>query len=338
MKALMVFEAGRAQIVDVPEPALGSEGAVLRPKALGLCGTDLAIFLGTNPLVTYPRIIGHEVAAEVVRVDDPSGRVKAGQRVTVLPILPCGRCVACRMGRPNCCVNNRTLGVHRDGCASELFSVPANRVYAAPREMPWEELALVEPMTIGYHAVKRGRVSAGDRVLIIGAGCVGLGAVQAARLSGASVAAADIRDLSVRLARELGAELAVNSAREDLRRAVRDWTSADGPLVVIEAAGSTETVEAAVELVSHAGRVVVVGYAKGAVRFPADSFVVKELDFLGSRNSLNVLQEVLEHVAAGRIRVKPLVTHRFDFSEGVEALKFWVDRRQEVLKIVLTFD
>jgi threonine dehydrogenase-like Zn-dependent dehydrogenase len=334
---LRVVKPGRARIEEAPEPTMGRGEAILLPRVLGLCGTDLAIFLGTNPLVTYPRVIGHEVAAQVIAVDDPSGRIKPGDRVAVLPVFPCGHCAACRRGRTNCCVQSETPGVHREGCAAERFAMPVEKLYPAPPQMSWEELALVEPMTIGYHAVRRARVQEGDAVLIIGAGPVGLGALQAARLRGARVAACDIKDLSVGLARRLGAELAVNNARTDLGKAVREWTSGDGPVVVIEAAGAPEMMEASVEWVAQAGRVVIIGYAKEKVQYAPDVFVKKELDFLGSRNSLNVFDEVLQHVAAGRIRVQELVTHRFEFLQGVEALRFWERHTQEVCKILLTF-
>jgi 2-desacetyl-2-hydroxyethyl bacteriochlorophyllide A dehydrogenase len=337
MKALKVFEPYRAEIVDVPEPVIAKGEALLRPKALGLCGTDLAIFEGRNPLVTYPRVIGHELAAEVIDVDDPTGRVQVGHRIAVLPMFWCGRCSPCRRGRNNCCVNLQVIGVHRDGAASEEFAMPVDKVHAASRTTDWESLAMVETMTIGYHAVNRAGIAAGEMALVIGTGPVGLGLMQAARLRGARVAAADIKPLAVRLARELGADMAVNNADTDLATFVRDWTSGEGPAVVFEAAGATEMMEACVRLVGQAGRVVIVGYAKGQVTYAPEIFVKKELDILGSRNSQDVFPEVLAHVAAGRIRVREMITHRLPFEQGVEALRFWAEHAQDVCKIVLTF-
>ena len=338
MKALTVFDVGQAGFQEVAEPGAPGEGeAVLKVKALGFCGSDLATFLGRNPLVSYPRVVGHELAGEVIEADDPAGRIAPGDAVMVDPIFPCGNCIACRRGRYNCCVKSETLGVQRDGGAMPFLRLPVSKLHKPPRPISWEELALVEPMAIGFHAVRRGAVDETDTVCLLGCGAIGLGALQAAKAHGARVLAADIKDASLELAERLGADATVNSAKADLAGALRRFTDGEGATVVLEAVGLPSLIEQTVELVANSGRIVLVGYAKGAVTFDPKVFLTKELDLRGSRNSCRVFPELLDHVAENRIRVRELITHRFPFEEGDRALQYWSTHTDDVIKIVLEF-
>ncbi len=286
MKALRIVEAGRTEIVDIAEPAPPGPGDVLlRVAVVGLCGTDLNTFRGRNPLVTYPRIPGHEVSA-IVEACGPSvgDALPSGTPVFVVPYNPCRRCTACRQGRFNTCRDNETLGVQRDGAGTEKIVVPADRLLT--REgLSLGSMALVEPLTVGYHAAERARVAPGDAVAVFGCGGVGVGAIAAAARRGGRVVAIDVDDRKLELARRAGAAEAVNSKTRDVHEALLALTGGDGPLVVIDAVGVPATVRAAVEEVAFAGRVVFLGYTPEEVKLRTKLFVQKELDVLGTRNA-----------------------------------------------------
>jgi len=349
MKALAVSAPGQAAFVDIPEPGPpGLDEALVRVRALGLCGSDLATFLGVNPLVHEPRIIGHEIAAEVVEVGGGESSLRPGDQVVVDPIFPCGKCRACRIGRYNCCVRSETLGVQRDGAACPYLRLPISHLHPTcppsarpPTDVPvpaWEEAALVEPMAVGWHAAIRGEVASGDRVCLIGCGPIGLAVLQAAVQHGARVLAVDVKENSRRLALELGADAVADPNAEDVLEAVRRFTRGDMADLTVEAAGVPAMIEKTPELTAHAGRIVWVGYGKGRVTFDPKIFLTRELDVRGSRNSCNVFPEVIKHVREGRLKVRPLITHVFDFQDGPRALAFWRDHRADVVKIVLRFD
>jgi threonine dehydrogenase-like Zn-dependent dehydrogenase len=248
---------------------------------VGLCGSDLNSFRGLNPLVSFPRIPGHEVCATVVEAHGGSG-LAAGTDVALSPYTNCGRCASCRRGRPNACQFNQTLGVQRDGALTEYISMPLERLY--PAKLSPKELCMVEPLTVGFHAVARGRVTAADTVAILGCGGVGLGAVAASCLRGATTICIDIDDEKLDLAFEAGGTTTINTQRESLHDRLAEVTEGRGPDVIIEAIGTPATFRAAVEEVAFTGRVVYIGYAKEYVSYETRVFVQKELDILGSRN------------------------------------------------------
>jgi threonine dehydrogenase-like Zn-dependent dehydrogenase len=252
---------------------------------VGLCGTDLNTFRGRNPLVTYPRIPGHELSG-IVEECGPGvpESLAPGAPVFVVPYTPCGRCTACRQGRFNTCRDNKTLGVQCDGAGTERIVVPAEKLLTRDG-LSLGEMALVEPLTVGYHAADRGRIAAGENVAVFGCGVVGLGAIAAAARHGARVIAIDVDDRKLDLARRVGAREAVNSTSCDLHEALQELTDGDGPLVAIEAVGVPATIRSAVEEVAFAGRVVFLGYTPEDVLLRTKYFVQKELDVMGSRNA-----------------------------------------------------
>ena len=200
MRAFVIDEPRVTSVVDRPEPTLGANEVLLRVKCVGFCGSDLNTFRGLNPLVSYPRIPGHEVAGTIVEIGAESQALfQIGQEVLVMPYTACGKCTACRMDRTNCCQFNQTLGVQRDGAMAEYLVAPAEKLLAAPK-LSMAELALVEPLTIGFHAVDRGRVTADDTVAVLGCGAIGLGAIAGAAARGARVIAVDIDDAKLGLA------------------------------------------------------------------------------------------------------------------------------------------
>lgn len=325
MKALVIDRPGSTTLGSLPEPTHAPDEVLLRVRTIGFCGSDMNTFRGLNPLVSYPRVPGHEIAATVEQVGAavPDGRFREGMMVTVVPYTACGRCPSCRHGRSNACRDNQTLGVQRDGALTEWIAVPWTHVLEAEGLSP-HELALVEPLSVGFHAVSRGRAQAGDRVAVIGCGAVGLGAVAAAAAAGAEVIAIDLDERKLELSRRAGASHALNSRNAPLHESLAGLTGGDGPDVVIEAVGLPETFVAAVQEVAFAGRVVYVGYAKAPVTYDTAQFVKKELDILGSRNATAAdFRAVIALLRAGRFPADQAVTRVVRLEDAGEALREW---------------
>jgi threonine dehydrogenase-like Zn-dependent dehydrogenase len=332
MKALTLTEAGHASIADVPEPSLTTGQILLRVEMVGLCGTDLNSFRGRNPLVTYPRILGHEIAATVL---EGNAYTPAGTRVAVSPYTSCGRCPSCRRGRENACRFNETFGVQRDGAITELLAVPAAKVYPSS-SLSYKELAIVEPLTVGAHAAARGRVEKSDTVAVIGCGGIGLGAIAASAFRGARTIAIDLDDTKLATARLAGATDLIHSGKEDVAGKLRELTNGDGPDVIIEAIGLAETFRLAVEEVAFTGRVVYIGYPKDHVAYEAKLFIQKELDILGSRNALpGDFLEVMAMLDAGRFPVDQAVTAIVGLDRAPSILAEWSANPAAFTKIMI---
>ncbi len=337
MNSFRIDSPGAFSFVETPPPAPAPGEALLRVRRLGYCGSDLSTFRGANPLVSYPRVPGHEIAAEIVALGPGAhGNLSPGQLVTVLPYTACGQCTACRAGR--LCRYNQTLGVQRDGACAEFITVPADALLLAPGLSP-EALALVEPLSVGFHSVERGRVAAGETVVVLGAGMIGLGAIAGAAQAGARVIAVDLAETKLAVARKAGAHETINSRTESLHDRLQALTDGDGPAVVIEAAGAAETFRAAVDEVCFAGRVVYIGYAKAPVTYETKYFVMKELDILGSRGALRPnFEAVIRLLQSGGYPVRETITRTLPFADAGEALRAWDADPAAFTKIHLTFD
>ncbi len=334
MKTLIIERPGQFAYGEKPRPTPAPGEVLLRIRRLGFCGTDLSTFRGANPLVTYPRVPGHEIAGVIEAVTEGVPKaLRLGQEVTVMPYTACGRCPSCRAGRVNACRDNRTLGVQQDGAFTEYLAVPWTKIVTA--SLGARELALVEPLAVGFHAAARGRVGSTDTVLVFGCGMIGLGAIAAAGLHrGATVIAVDIEDGKLALARRAGATHAVNSRTEPLHERLMALTGGDGPDVVVEAVGTPATFQAAVGEVCFAGRVVYIGYAKEPVSYETKYFVMKELDILGSRNSTSEdFRAVIEMLEGGRYPSAETVTHTVPFLQAGDALRQWSEKPGAVTKI-----
>lgn len=324
MKALVIDAPGQTSIADRPEPTVGDGDVLLRVRTVGYCGTDLSTFRGANPLVKYPRIPGHELGCTI----EASGsavpaRFRTGQDVLVHPYTNCGQCTACQQQRYNCCRDNETLGVQRDGGLTERIAVPWEKLYTSER-LSLREMALVEPLTVGYHAVTRGRVTADDTVAVFGCGAIGIGVLAAAASQGATVIAIDVDDHKLALAQKAGAQHVVNSATGDLHESLEELTNGHGPHVVIEAVGLPQTFRAAVEEVAYAGRVVYIGYSKQPVEYDTKHFILRELDILGSRNALaDDFRAVIAYLEKGEFPVDEVVNQVVPFAEAGRALAAW---------------
>jgi threonine dehydrogenase-like Zn-dependent dehydrogenase len=323
MKAVILPQPKQVAIVDVPDPVIGAGDVLLELRYVGLCGSDLNSYRGSFGLVSYPLIPGHEISAVVIdKGQEVPDSIRAGDRVTVLPYTQCGVCPACRAGRPNCCQFNQTLGVQRAGALSRYFAVPYAKVFKSD-VLTLQELALVEPMSVGYHAANRGEVSEMDAVLAIGCGTIGMGVIAAAARKGATVIATDIDDDKLALARRFGAQHTINSRQQEVLPEVARLTHGEGVRVAIEAVGLPQTYRLAVEAVCYAGRVVYVGYAKKEVTFDTTDFVRKELDIRGSRNALRVFPAVIQMIEKRQQPFPALITRVYPFAETGQALADW---------------
>ena len=323
MKAVVLQEPRHALVTDVAHPSsLTEDDILLQVRKVGLCGSDLNSFRGRNPLVTFPRIPGHEIAATVAELNPRHPEWQPGMPVTVSPYTSCGTCPSCLRDRSNACQFNQTLGVQRDGALTELIAVPASRLYRA--NLTLKELCLVEPLTVGFHATARGRVASGDTVAVFGCGGVGLGAVAGAAFRGATVIAIDVEDAKLDLAKRAGARHAISTNHADLHTQLAQLTAGCGPGVIIEAIGLPQTFRTAVEEVAFTGRVVYIGYAKQEVAYETRHFVQKELDILGSRNALpDDFRDVIQLLEDHRFPVDEAVTHTVSIDEAPAILAAW---------------
>jgi 2-desacetyl-2-hydroxyethyl bacteriochlorophyllide A dehydrogenase len=337
MKALVMHAPGDIRLESIPDPSAKPGEALLRVRRVGLCGSDLNSYRGRNPLVTYPRIPGHEIAATIVELRERHPDFTPGMDVTLSPYSQCDYCAACRNGRANACRRNQTLGVQRDGALAEYISVPAQRLYRANLDL--EALCLVEPLTVGAHAVARANVTARDGVAVIGCGGVGLGAVAAAAFRGAVTVAIDVDDAKLALAREAGASHAIHSQREALAPALAAITGEAGPDVIIEAVGMPETFRAAVDLVAFTGRVVYIGYAKEPVTYETRLFVQKELDIRGARNAMpEDFRQVIDMLEHRRFPVKSAIDTIVPLDDAPQIFDAWSEHPSQFKKVMITLD
>lgn len=321
----------------VHDPVVNGKDILLKVRLVGLCGSDLNSYRGKNPMVTYPRILGHEVAATVVQGSSAHPFLEEGTIVTLSPYTSCGECPSCKRSRPNACQFNETLGVQRDGALREYISVPAERLY--PAHLTLKEICLVEPLTVGFHAVGRGQVSAEDTVAVIGCGGVGLGSVAAAGFRGAKTIAIDVDDAKLQLALKAGATHSINSMREDLHKTLAELTNGRGPDLIIEAIGLPDTFRAAVEEVAFTGRVVYIGYAKDPVCYETRLFVQKELDIRGSRNALpEDFQQVIQMLEMHKFPVEDAISSVVSLDEGPGMFRAWSENPAHFSKIVIAMD
>ncbi len=334
MKAIIINKPGEAVLASVVEPRPDGERLLLKVRMIGLCGSDLNAFRGKNPLVTFPRIPGHEVAATIVDGSKTNAALGAGVNVTLSPYTSCGRCASCLRGRPNACQCNETLGVQRDGALTEYILMPAEKLY--PADLTIQELCLVEPLTVGFHAVSRGRVTRQDTVAVFGCGGVGLGAIAASSFAGARTIGIDIDEGKLAVARKAGAGFTINTSRESLHDRLGQLTSGRGPDVVMEAIGLPQTFRAAVEEVAFTGRVVYIGYAKEPVAYETRLFVQKELDILGSRNATpEDFRQVIRMLEGGDFPVADAVSAVVPIEDAPRLLQAWSENPGSYTKIMV---
>lgn len=336
--SVLLREAFQVQLIPAQEPVLKEDEVLLKPEFIGLCGTDLSSYKGTMPLVSYPRIPGHEVGAVILKkgagVPD---HFRIGDAVTVNPYSNCGSCPACIQGRYNTCQFNQTLGVQRDGAMQPVFAIHHSKLFVSST-LSTKLLALVEPLSVGYHASERARVKKGDQVLVIGCGVIGLGAILACVSKGAQVIAADIDDEKLEFLKQFGVSKVINTRKEPLVATAYEYTNQKGADVVIEAVGATLTYQAALEAVSFAGRIACIGYAKEEIPVNTSLIVRKELDVMGSRNALGEFAPVIKMLEEGKLPFEALISKVYPANEVAAALDYWHHHPDKIIKILLQFN
>lgn len=338
MKSIICTRPGTLETTDVPEPRLSAGNVLVKMSRLGICGTDLHAFGGRQPFFTYPRILGHELAAKIIDTDDNAAALAPGDQVAIIPYLECGSCVACRAGRTNCCVDLKVLGVHQDGGMCEQLVIPQTHVIKN-NGIPLDHLALVECFAIGAHAVRRGGIRQGEHVLVAGAGPIGLGIMQFARVQGGRVTALDISTERLDFARHhLGIEQVVNPAEEDAKARIADLTDGDFPTAIFDATGNKTSMQNNFHLLAHGGRYVLVGLVIDDICFPDPEFHKRETTLMSSRNAVrDDFLWVMQCMAENRLAVDPMITHRCSFSHLLDEFAHWTHPESHVVKAVVEF-
>lgn len=338
MKAIVISKERHVELVERNMPELLPNEVLVKIKFVGFCGSDLNTFLGKNPMVQLPVVPGHEIGAvvEMVGANVPS-TIKVRMTCTVNPYTNCGYCPSCRNGRPNACQFNQTFGVQRDGAMCEYVAVPWQKVIV-DNELSSKDFAMVEPMSVGFHAVSRAQITDLDTVLVIGCGMIGLGALVRASLRGATVIAMDMDDSKLELATELGASYTINSKTEDVHARLQEITNGMGPDVVVEAVGAPITYQTAINEVAFTGRVVCIGYAKTEIAFETKYFVQKELDIRGSRNAMpEDFRAVISYLKRKTCPIDKLISGIYKPELAQQALENWAKEPGKVFRILIEF-
>lgn len=338
MKSIIIKGEKQLGVISMEEPVPAADEVLVRLEYVGFCGSDLNTYMGRNPMVKLPVIPGHEIGAVVEKVGESvPDIIRPGMTVTVNPYTNCGKCPSCRNGRVNACQFNETLGVQRNGAMREKMVLPWTKIIPA-EGIDVRTCALIEPMSVGFHAVSRADVTDLDTVMVIGCGMVGLGAVVRSALRGAAVIAADIDDEKLALARQMGATYTVNTMTEDVHAKLQEITAGMGPDVVIEAVGNPHTYRMAVDEVAFTGRVICIGYANSEVSFQTKYFVQKELDIRGSRNALPAdFRAVIKYMQKGECPVDRLVSMTVSPEEAESAMTRWSEAPGKVFRILVKF-
>ena len=319
MKTVVITEPGKIEIRETAMPKTEKGEALLKVLYCGICGADVASFTGNQPFTTYPRIPGHEFSAVIVEIPANDSGLKAGDIVTANPYFNCGKCYSCRRGFVNCCTDNQTMGVQRDGSFSEFIAMPVERIYHG-KGLSAKQLALIEPFSISQHAVSRAAIKPADKVLVVGAGPIGLFALLAAKQKCDRIAVSDLLDSRLALAKEYGADMVINTKNQSLAEAAKAFTSGDGFDVCIEACGLPETFLACIENAAFAANIILIGNGKRETSFNHSVLLKKELNIFGSRNSFKSdFQSLIELVAAGKADVLKMVSGVYEMDYAADA-------------------
>lgn len=337
MKYIVCEKPHQFELKEKPMPVRKDGEVLLKIRKIGVCGTDIHAFGGTQPYFEYPRILGHELAAEYI--EGEAEGYKPGDKVTFIPYFHCGECVACRNGLTNCCVKIKVFGVHIDGGMAEYISVPEQYLLHG-EGLDYDQLALVEPLAIAAHGVRRAAVNSNDTVLVMGAGPIGIGLIQFAKIAGAKVIALDINEYRLRFCKEeLNADAPINPANEDVTARLMEITNGDMPTVVIDATGNRNVMNSAFNYIAHGGRFVLVGLQKGELSFSHPDFHKRESTLMSSRNATkDDFLYVIECLKNGKIDPKKYITHRAPFTEMITEFEKWIDPKNNVIKALIELD
>ncbi|WP_066454864.1 zinc-binding alcohol dehydrogenase family protein [Anaerotruncus rubiinfantis] len=321
MKAVKIPEPWKVELVELPKPEPKQGEALLKVHMAGICGSDIGAFRGANSLVSYPRVIGHEIAGEILSIpQDNKKGLKPGDKVIVDPYLYCGECYPCSIGRTNCCTSLRVLGVHIEGGMAEYFTHPADMLVKVPDDMEWELIPLAEPLTIALHGLHRAQLKAGEHIAISGAGPIGLLAAMGALHYGAEPILIDLVEERLQMARELGVRCTVNLAKENLEEKIEEYTNGRMAQVAMEASGAKPAILNAFNIVANAGRVILTGWPKDATEIDTGLFTRKELDVRGARTSAGEFEEAVELIYTGKVDARGILTKVISLEEAPETI------------------
>ncbi len=335
MKTVMIDEPFKIHVGDTEMPVPKEGEALLKVMYGGICGADVASYIGNQPFTTYPRIPGHEFSAEIVSIPENDRGLKAGDIVTANPYFNCGECYSCKRGFVNCCTDNQTMGVQRDGAFREYIVMPVERIYEG-KGLSAKELALVEPFTISYHALHRAKVKPGDNVLVVGAGPIGLFALIAAKAQGAKVYSADILPGRLEKALHFGADGVINSKEKDIREEAMRITGGNGFDVCVEACGQSVTFLSCIDCAAFAANIILIGNGKKETTFLHSILLKKELNVFGSRNSYpQDFRAVIDLIASGKVNVLDMVSDIYTIDRADEAFKALSNNDGSLAKVLI---
>jgi len=332
MKTLVCTEPGSFRYEEAERPILQKDSAIIRIRRIGICGTDLHAFEGTQPFFEYPRILGHELAGELVEFDNAPG-FSVGEKVSFIPYFNCGKCIACRSGLPNCCAQIKVCGVHVNGGFAEYLQVPSYSLLHG-EGLGYDELSLVEPLAIGAHGVRRAGVRPGEFVLVVGAGPIGLGVAEFARIAGGKVIMMDVNNHRLRFCNErLGVTATINPLEEDAVAKLAELTNGDMPTVVIDATGSLKAINNGFSYMAHGARYVLVGLQRGTIEINHPEFHKREATLMSSRNATREdFEKVMQSMQAGLVQPTNYITHRVQFDEVADQFASWLKPETSVIK------
>ncbi|NOU96417.1 alcohol dehydrogenase catalytic domain-containing protein [Paenibacillus sp. LMG 31456] len=335
MKGIVCEEIEKFQLVEMKEPSLVAGEAIVRIRRIGICGTDLHAYKGNQPFFSYPRVLGHELAGVIEEVGPNEAGLQAGDQVGIIPYMQCGTCIACRNGKTNCCTDLKVLGVHSDGGMRELLSVPVTHLIQT-NGLTLDQTAVLEPLSIGAHAVRRSELKSGETVLVVGAGPIGLGVMAFAKHRGARVIAMDINDERLAFCQKwAGVDHIVNALNQP-KEQLAAITGGDFPTVVFDATGNLRSMTDSFGLVAHGGKLVYVGLVKADISFNDPEFHRHELTLLASRNATKEdFDNVTEAVKSGSIDVGSYITHRVPFEQMIEHFDSWLKPETKVIKAMV---
>ncbi|WP_440876012.1 zinc-binding alcohol dehydrogenase family protein [Thalassotalea sp. PLHSN55] len=337
MKAVVCIKPGLLQNSEKDKPSPKQGEVLVKIKSIGICGTDIHAYGGSQPFFEYPRVLGHELSG-VVEASGEGVSIANGSSVYIIPYMSCGQCIACRNEKPNCCTDIAVLGVHRDGGMCEYVCVPESAVVKTDG-LSFNEMAVIECLAIGAHAVRRAQITEKDTVLIQGAGPIGLGALQFAQGAGAKVIVSEVFEQKRQFCKEQYKVHGTVDALGDVNAQLSELTQGEFPTVIIDCTGNVKAMESAVNNLAHGGKIVFVSVVKAALSFDDPEFHKRETTLLGSRNAtLEDFEHVVSSLKNGKVRIEPFVTHKAKFSELIPAFKEWVKPETGVIKAVVELD
>jgi 2-desacetyl-2-hydroxyethyl bacteriochlorophyllide A dehydrogenase len=335
MNTLVCTKPGEFNYAIQAQPQLRPGQAIIKIKRVGICGTDLHAFEGTQPYFEYPRILGHELSGELIAVDDAPG-FEIGEAVTFIPYFSCGKCIACRSGKQNACVSLKVCGVHQDGGMVEYLSVPSSSLLHG-EGLSLDALALVEPLAIGAHGVRRAGITKDEFVLVVGAGPIGLGAMEFARAAGGKVIAMDTNNARLKFCKErLKVEHIINALNDDVPEQLRSITNGEMPTVVMDATGNLKAINNAFQYMSHGARYILIGLQKGEISFSHPEFHKREATLMSSRNATRAdFEYVISSIRRKAIDPTIFITHRVRFDQVRDEFKGWLNPANGVIKAMV---